>query len=176
MAFVKKQLGHFDESLKWLMKAHEISLFSTAGGIAFNYLRKNDYAATYKWVMQAKEYDPAEPANYLEAESALYFNLGLLDSMKNSIYNARKLKRESPEIDQVALYYHLFTRHEEEYIRLTKKSVTQDDKELAYRLGQFYFFQRDWKVGQPSFLLYAFSNEIKALSFSPLNAYNSANR
>ncbi len=29
MAFVKQQLGHFDESLKWLMKAHEISPYST---------------------------------------------------------------------------------------------------------------------------------------------------
>ncbi len=146
IARVKRSQGHFDEALKWLLKAHEIVPFSTAGSIAHTYLRKNDYASTFEWIMKAKEYDPAETANYLNTESSLYFNLGLLDSMKNSLYNAKRIKSESQEIDEAAMTYFWFTGNEEEYIRLIKKMVTEDDKELTYRLGLFYFFQRDWQV------------------------------
>ncbi len=103
--------------------------------------------------MKTKQYDSTETANYLNTESSLYFNLGLLDSMKNSVYNARNIKSESREIDEAAMTYFFFTGNEEEYIRLVKKMVTQDEKELTYRLGQFYFFQRKWKVADSFFLI-----------------------
>ncbi|MEO7393881.1 MAG: adenylate/guanylate cyclase domain-containing protein [Chitinophagaceae bacterium] len=153
IARVKQSQGHFDEALKWLLKAHEIVPFSTAGSIAHTYLGKNDYASAFEWVMKAKQYDPTATANYMNTESSLYFNLGLLDSMKNSVYNARNIKSESREIDEAAMTYFFFTGNEEEYIRVVKKMVTQDEKELTYRLGQFYFFQRKWKVADSFFLI-----------------------
>jgi tetratricopeptide (TPR) repeat protein len=129
-----------------LLKAHEIVPFSTAGNIADTYMQKNDYAGAFEWIMKVKEYDPAETANYLDTESSLYFNLGLLDSMKNSFSNARRIESESHEIDEAARMYFWFTGNEEEYIRLIKKMVKEDEKELSHRLGLCYFFQRDWKV------------------------------
>jgi hypothetical protein len=161
-AAVKQKQGLYDEALKWLIKAHEISPFSSVHSIGYIYLLKNDYGSAYQWAKNAKEYDPVETANYLPTEGNIYLYLGLLDSMKNSIYNARRIKAESHEIDEVAKDYYWFTGNEEEYIRLVKKTVTQDEKEFAFRLGVFYFFQRNWKLADSLYRVSSRHDDIDA--------------
>jgi adenylate cyclase len=162
MADVKKWQGNFDETLKWLIKAHEIIPFSTAAEIAKNYLDQNDYANTYKWVMKGKEYDLTETANYLYPEGFMYFNLGLLDSMKASFQNARSIKNGFLQIDELEKLYYWFTGNEEEGVPAIKKSLTQGEKEIATRLGAFYYMQRKWAIADSFFRISSKSDDMDA--------------
>ena len=156
MGLAKETQGQYNEAIKWYLKAHEIVPFSTAGKIAYIYLLLNDHARCLEWVKKAKEYDVTEIANYLLTEGLLYLNLGLLDSLKSSFYQARKIKPDAPEVDNMASEYYLHTGNKEEYIRLNRRIITQDDKELAYRIGVFHLFQRDWV---PADSLFAISSK-----------------
>ena len=145
LANVKQWQGLYDESLKWLIKAHEITPFSTAANIAYTYQTKNEYGKAFEWVMKAMEYDPADLTHY-SSEASLYFALGLIDSAKNCINRARRIKIESSGIDGVALSFYSFTGNYEEFASLAKKTYSFDEKELAYVTGVFHLHHRDWRI------------------------------
>ena len=148
--------GNYDEAIKWLMKAHDIVPYSTAGEIAANYLRKTEFGKAYEWIQKAKAYDPAETAGYLSSEGELFMSLGIQDSVKASIYQARNIKREAWEIDALELEYRWLTGNKEAYEQLTRKMYPLDTKEQGYQLGKLYLFQRQWKVADS---LYAVSTK-----------------
>ena len=120
LAYVNQWKGLHDEQLKWLLKAHEIKPFSTILDIVENYTRKNDYEKAYAWVLKAEENDPSEPGNYA-SKGFIYSNLGMLDSLKNTIDRARRIKNASADIDVLALIYYTFTRKQDEYIETVAK-------------------------------------------------------
>jgi len=120
LAYVNQWKGLHDEQLKWLLKAHEIKPFSTILDIVENYTRKNDYEKAYRWVLKAEEFDPSEPGNYA-SKGFIYSNLGMLDSLKNTIDRARRIKNASADIDVLALIYYTFTRKQDEYIETVAK-------------------------------------------------------
>jgi TolB-like protein len=144
MAKIKLWEGLYDEALKWLFKAHDIKPFSIKQIIQWVYLKKNEYGNAYEWAKKAIEYDPAEPANY-SSEADIFFKLGLLDSMKNSIDRARRMKNKMPGMDWSARTYYIFSGNEEEYTTLCKKAFALDEKAFNYQMGIFYVLQRNWK-------------------------------
>jgi adenylate cyclase len=144
MAFVYEIRGKLDESLKWLAKVQEISPYSTAGWASAIYRRKKEYGKAYQWVMNAIEYDPTEPQHYL-AKGYIFYDLGLLDSMKNYIDFAMGIKPGSIDIENSASNYYLRTGNLEEYKRVNRYKLANDEKEYAYQLAIFYLFQRDYK-------------------------------
>jgi len=149
LAYVNQWEGLHDEQRKWLLKAHEIKPFSTVFDIVENYTRKNDYEKAYTWVLKAEKYDPSE-LGYYAAKGFIFFNLGMLDSLKNTIDRARRIKNVSADIDELTLDYYAVTRKQDEYIKLSKKIFALDEKEFAYNMGIFYTFQRDWKMADSS--------------------------
>jgi TolB-like protein len=161
MANVKYWEGNYDESLQWLLKAHETTPFSTVRNITDNYLERNDYGKAFEWVMKGMEYDRAEPAYYV-SEALLYFKLGLLDSMKNCIDRARRINSESSGQDYPAFLYYLFTGNYQEYKNLTKKFSILDEKEYALSMGILYLFQRDWMKADSCYAISSLPDEIDA--------------
>ena len=141
---IKRIEGLYDEALKWLLKADDIRPFSINRIIQAVYLKKNEYANAYEWTKEAIEYDPAEPSNY-SAEADIFFKVGLLDSMKNSIDRVRRMKKNIPAIDWTARTYYLFAGNEEEHNALCRKAFALDEKALNYQLGIFYVIQRNWR-------------------------------
>jgi hypothetical protein len=95
-------------------------------------------------VKKAIAYDPAEPANY-SSEADIFFKLRLLDSMKNSIDRARRMKNKTSGMDWAARTYYLFSGNEEEYTSLCKKAFALDEKGFNHQMVVFYLFQRNWK-------------------------------
>ncbi len=154
IAIAKTKLweGHYDEALKWLFKAHDIKPFSINQIIQWVYLRKNEYGNAYEWVEKAIEFDPAEASNYT-SEADIFFKLGLLDSMKNSIDRARRMKKDIPGIDWSVRTYYLFSGNEEEYTILCKEAFALDEKALNYQKGIFYVIQRNWKKADSLYLI-----------------------
>lgn len=144
MAKIKQWKGLYDEALKWFFKAHEIKPFSMTPGITGAYLRKNEYGKAYEWVRKAIAYDPAEPSNY-SSKAGIFFKLGMLNSMKNCIDKARRLKNKSTDMDWEARNYYLFTGNEEEYIALCKKAFALDEKAFNTQMAIFYVMQRNWR-------------------------------
>jgi len=161
LANVKYWEGQYDESLKLLLKAHEITPFSTVGNIVNNYIARNEYGKAFEWVMRGMEYDPAEPA-YYSSEAWVYYSLGLLDSMKNCIDRARRINSESSAIDGAALNYYWFTGNYEEYLSLCKKLFALDEKEYANNIGMFYLFQRNWKKADSCYAISSQPHELDA--------------
>ena len=156
LARVEDSKGHYDEAIKWLLKAHTIVPYATAGEIAFTYLLKNQFGQAYEWIHKAKTYDPVETAGYLSAEGHLYLSLGLLDSLSACLFRAQKIKRDAPEIDALALEYYWLTNKQEAYEQLVGKMYALDKKELAYQLGKRHLFQRNWAAADS---LYAVSTK-----------------
>jgi adenylate cyclase len=145
LAFVFESKGDLDEALEWLDKVQEVSPYSAAGWISAIYRRKKEYSKAYQWVMNAIEYDPTEPQHYL-AKAYIFYDLGLLDSMKNYIDFAIGIKPGSIDIENSASNYYLRTGNLEEYRRMNRYKMANDDKEFAYQMGIFYLFQRDFKT------------------------------
>jgi tetratricopeptide (TPR) repeat protein len=144
MAKIKSWEGLYDEALKWLFKADDIKPFSANRGIRGVYLKKNEFGNAYKWIKKAIEHDPSEPSNY-SSEADIFFKLGLLDSMKNSIERARRMNKNTSVMDWTARTYYMFAGNEEEYDALCRKAFALDEKALNYQLGIFYVIQRNWK-------------------------------
>jgi protein kinase/serine/threonine-protein kinase len=144
MAKIKIWEGFYDEALKWSFKAHHIKPFSISENISWVYLRKNEYGNAYLWIKKAIAYDPADPANY-SSEANIFFKLGLLDSMKNSIDRARRMKNKTTAMDWSARTYYLFSGNEEEYTSLCKKAFALDEKLFNSQMVIFYVMQRNWK-------------------------------
>ncbi len=144
MAQTKQLQGFYDDALKWLFKAHDIKPFSINQPINDNYLKNNEFSKAYEWVKKAIKYDPAEPTNY-SSEAEIFFKLGLLDSMKNSIDRGRRLKNKMAGMDWVARTYYLFSGNEEEHTALCKKAFALDEKAFNYQMGVFYVLQRNWR-------------------------------
>ena len=144
MAKIKQWQGLYAEALKWSFKAHDIQPFSINETISSTYLRKNEYGKAYEWMKMAIAYDPAEPANYSSA-AEIFFKLGLLDSMKNSIDRVRRMNNKTPVMDWAARGYYLFSGNEEEYTSLCKKAFALDEKAFNTQMGIFYVMQRNWE-------------------------------
>ena len=144
MAQINVWKGLYDEALKWLFKANDIKPFSTNETISSTYLRKNEYGLAYHWLKKAITYDPAEPANYA-VEAQIFSTLGLIDSMKNSIYRSRRMKNRISGMDWSARTYYLFSGNEEEYTSLCKKAFALDEKGFNHQMVIFYTLQRNWR-------------------------------
>ncbi|HET6768740.1 MAG TPA: adenylate/guanylate cyclase domain-containing protein [Chitinophagaceae bacterium] len=161
MAYEKFWEGLPDQQLNWLLKAHEIKPFSSVFDIVGNYSKINNYKKAYEWVKMGMEHDPVEPY-YYAAEAFLYLKLQMLDSLKNCIDRARRLKLESPELDQLAILYYLNTGKYEEYSVLCKQIFALDEKEYALNIGIFYLFRRVWKKADSCLAVSSKPDEIDA--------------
>ncbi len=69
----------------------------------------------------------------------------MLDSMKNCIDKARRLRNSSVDMDWEAHIYYLFTGNEKEYIALCKKAFVLDEKAFNSQMAVFYVMQRNWR-------------------------------
>jgi len=136
--------GNLDEALKWLFKAHDLVPFSTIGNIMNIYEEKKEYGNAMEWIMKAIAYDPAEPANYVN-KASIFYNLGLLDSMKNYLDLARDIQPELFDAGGAGSEYYLVTGNYEAYDRLERIRFANNEKEYNFQLGVFYEMRRDWK-------------------------------
>jgi tetratricopeptide (TPR) repeat protein len=144
MAFVQETRGNLDEALKWMEKVQEISPYSYAGWVSGIYRRKKEYGKAYQWVMNALEYDPTEPEHYLD-KAYIFYDLGMLDSMKSYIDFAMGMKPESISVENSASNYYLRTGNLDDYKRVNRYKLANDEKEYAYQMAIFYLFRRDFK-------------------------------
>jgi TolB-like protein/Tfp pilus assembly protein PilF len=144
MAFVHETRGNLDEALKWMDKVQEISPYSYAGWVSGIYRKKKEYGKAYRWVMNAIEYDPSEPDYYVD-KAFIFYDLGMLDSMKSYIDFAMGIKQGSISVENSASNYYLRTGNLEDYKRVNRYKMANDDKEYAYQLAIFYLFKRDFK-------------------------------
>ncbi|MCU7551229.1 hypothetical protein OCK74_19060 [Chitinophagaceae bacterium LB-8] len=161
LAFVFESRGNLDEALKWLDKVHEIAPYSAAGWASAIYRRKKEYGKAYEWVMNAIEYDPSEPQHYL-AKGFIFYDLGLLDSMKNYIDVAMGIKPESIDIENSASNYYLRTGNLEEYRRVNRYKMANDEKEFNYQMAIFYLFQRDFKTADSLYQISSHPDDMDA--------------
>ena len=143
LAFYHETKGNLDEALKWLYKVHQIAPYSTAGWMSAIYRRKKDFGKGFEWIMNAIEYDPTDIKHYL-AKVNLFYDVGLLDSMKKYIDIAKRANPESMEVDNASFLYYLRTNNYPEFRRVNRFRLANDDKEFAYNMAMFFLFQRDW--------------------------------
>ena len=151
MASIKTWKRRNNESLKWLLKANEILPFSTATSIAEYYLGINDYQHAFEWINRIKENDPEAIERYFSPLSAIYYNLGMIDSLAQLIATARKEGPQFAEIDQGEMAYYWLTGREQGYLAVVKKIYGHDEKEYLLRVAQYYLFQRKWRTADSLF-------------------------
>ncbi len=144
LAFVHEIRGNLDEALKWMEKVQEITPYRYAGWVSGIYRRKKEYGKAYQWVMNAIEYDPSEPEHYLD-KAYIFYDLGMLDSMKKYIDFAMGMRPESINVENSASNYYLRTGNLEDYKRVNRYKLANDEKEYNYQLAIFYLFKRDFK-------------------------------
>jgi TolB-like protein/class 3 adenylate cyclase len=161
LAFVYETRGDLDEALKWLLQVHEIIPYSTAGWMSSIYRRKKEFGKGFEWVMNAIDYDPAEAKHYL-SKAGIFYDVGLLDSMKYYIDIAKRMNPESLETDYSAFQYYLRKGDLEGYRRVNRFRLANDDKEFAYNMGIFYFFQRDWKMADSLYSISSHPDDLDA--------------
>ncbi|WP_279298144.1 hypothetical protein [Paraflavisolibacter caeni] len=150
LAYAYFRKGNLDEALKWLLKCHELVPYSTVGTSAITdivdiYLKKNKYGTAMEWLLNAIKYDPKEIKNYIK-KAEVFERLGLLDSVKHNIDLAKRMRPEKANAELFdALIYLYFGWNYEDYRHLVKSALPNDEKEIAYQLGIFYLFHRDWR-------------------------------
>lgn len=149
LAYAYYQKGNKDEALKWLLKCHELVPFSTVGTSAVTdiveiYLRKNNFGTAMEWLLKAIDYDSTEIKYYIK-KAEVFERLGILDSVQPNIDIAKKMMPNIANAELFdALIYLYFGWNYEEYRNLIKSALPNEEKEIAYKLGIFYLFHRDW--------------------------------
>jgi hypothetical protein len=107
-------------------------------------LKKNKYGTAMEWLLKAIEYDSAEIKYYIK-KAEVFERLGLLDSVQHNIDIARRIRPEKVNAELFdALIYLYFGWSYEDYRHLVKSALPNDEKAIAYQLGIFYLFHRDW--------------------------------
>lgn len=150
LAYAYYQKGNLDEALKWLLKCHELVPYSTVGTSAITdivdiYQKKNKYGTAMEWLLKAIEYDPTEVKYYVK-KAEVFERLGLLDSVKHNIEIAKRMRPDKVNAELFdALVYLYFGWNYEDYRDLVKSVLPDDEKAIAYQLGIFYLFHRDWR-------------------------------
>jgi hypothetical protein len=94
--------------------------------------------------LRAIQYDPTEIKYYIK-KAEVFERLGLLDSVKHNIDIAKRMRPDKVNAELFdALIYLYFGWSYEDYRHLVKSALSDDEKAIAYQLGIFYLFHRDW--------------------------------
>jgi TolB-like protein len=153
--------GNSEEALKWQLKSHELDPYKSADMVARFYTSMNDYGKAMEWLLKAIQQDPAEYRFYI-AKSELFYELDLLDSMRLSLDEARRIKPELFNGEGWAINYYLMTSNYEQFEHLTRSRYANFDKEFAYQLAMFYFLQRDWHKADSLYSISTHPDDIDA--------------
>lgn len=145
MATVYENRGDIDKALKWIKKADEVQPYSKVLFTARLYARKKEYDKAMEWTMKAVRHDPTEPGHYI-AKAFLFYELGMMDSMKRYIDVAAMMAPERTEAQSALMLFYRTTYNLEEFERLVRIKNSSDDQVYNFTMAIFYLFEREWKT------------------------------
>ena len=145
MATVYENTGEIDKALKWIRKADEAQPYSKVLFTARLYARKKEYDKAMEWTMKAVRHDPTEPGHYI-AKAFLFYELGMMDSMKRYIDVAAMMAPERTEAQSALMLFYRATYNLPEFERLVRTKNSSDIKVYNFTMAIFYLFERDWKT------------------------------
>jgi adenylate cyclase len=145
LASVFETTGEIGKALKWARKADEVQPFSMVLFTARLYARKNDYGKAMEWAMKAIHNDPAEPNHYI-TKAFLFYELGMLDSMKRYIDEAIRIAPDRVDAISANILFYRTTFNLEEFERVTKEMNSRDEKVYNFSMAIFHLFARNWRT------------------------------
>ncbi len=161
LANIYETTGDIDEALKWLMKCDEIQPFSQVGYISSLYTRKGEYGKAMNWSMKAIWHDPTEPRNYI-SKASIFYELGMLDSMKSYINMAMKIKPDRSDVVGANVVFYHITGNAKGFERVVKSIYSQDQKAFNYNMAIFNLFQKQWKTADSLYKISTHPDDIDA--------------
>lgn len=150
MATVDYLEGRNDESIHNLLKAEAIRPYSSTQAITEQLIRKHAFGEAWEWLEKARRHDPTDPVPHA-TEAWIFLALDMLDSARSRIDAFRARGGMPDAMEQPLLHYYLYTSDEEGYRNLGRKIYAGDEKQVAYAMGRYYLFRRNWLVADSFF-------------------------
>ena len=75
----------------------------------------------------------------------MFYNVGLLDSMKTYFDMARRVNPELFDLSGSGQEYYLMTGNYEEFEQLVRRRCVNDKEEYNFQLAVFYEMRREWQ-------------------------------
>ena len=153
--------GNSTEALKWQLKSHELKPYKSANLIARFYSSMNQYGKAMEWLLEAIRYDPAEYRHYI-SKGEIFYELEMLDSMKQTLDKARRTKPEQYYGEGWAINYYLHTDNLNEYEFVTRSRYANFDKQYAYQMAIYHFLHRNWVTADSLYAISSHADDIDA--------------